>query len=504
MAGWRQSLQQSGRWQAALVLFAAGALLSMGFAPYHCWWVLFLSLPIFYVLLTNAKDWRQALWRSFFFGYGHYMAGTWWIANALLVDAAKFGWLLPFSILGLSAVMSFWFMVFGLLVHSLRRRMNLLLFTALWVVIELMRSWGIFGFPWNLTGYMALASLPFAQMASLVGVYGLSFILVLSGLMPLYWLGAAARGRRIASALVFVVVIGVIFLFGVERLKAPIATRDVGLRIVQPNIPQQVKGTPDGVVLGMKRLEMLSAVAPKGHSPDVTIWPESAYPFTVRDGDEISLPKIYGTLLTGAVRAEGVRPRVKVWNTLLALKKPEGILAAYDKSQLVPFGEFVPLRQILPLDKITPGDTDFSRGQGPTTLRVKDIPPFSALVCYEAIFPALAVNSSERPEWILNITNDAWYGFTAGPYQHFEMARMRAIEQALPLVRAANNGISAVIDARGMIVASMGLGGTGILDTPLPVSYPANFYATYGTILTIGMLGGAIFLSFFRSLRRQK
>ena len=158
--------------------------MALGFAPYDCWPVIFISLPIFYWLLTTATSYKQAAWRGFYFGYGHAIAGTWWIANALLVDADKFAWLFPFSVLGLSAVMALWFVVFALAVHSARARMSIIVFSTLWVLVELARSFGMFGFPWNLLGYMGLASLPFAQMASLIGTYGLSVILALLGLLP--------------------------------------------------------------------------------------------------------------------------------------------------------------------------------------------------------------------------------------------------------------------------------------------------------------------------------
>jgi apolipoprotein N-acyltransferase len=154
------------------------------------------------------------------------------------------------------------------------------------------------------------------------------------------------------------------------------------------------------------------------------------------------------------------------------------LLASYDKHQLVPFGEFVPLRSVLPLNKITPGDTDFSRGPGPRTITLAGIPPFSPQVCYEGIFAGLAVDARARPEWMLNVTNDAWYGMTAGPHQHFEMTRMRAIEQGLPMVRVANNGITAIVDGRGRVLQSLPLGARGVIDAKLPAPKKQTLYAS--------------------------
>lgn len=455
-----------GRKPTHLVLFAAGALYALAFAPFYYWPVIFASFPIFYALLVSSANCAQALWRGFFFGYGFFMAGTWWISKALLVDAEKFGWMLPFSVLGLSAVMALWFIPFAYLVYRLRARMSPLLFAGLWVVIEYARSYGIFGFPWNLAGYVSMASLTMAQGAALVGVYGLGFALVWLGLLPTYWIQGKRAGML--ASIAAVVLISAACVYGADRLHVRTAFTDVMLRLVQPNVPQEIKGTREGAEVASIALGRLTAMPAQGKAPDVIIWPETAYPYNVRSDMPVLVPGFKGVLLTGAVRAEGYRPEIKIWNSLVALSPGGDILATYDKHQLVPFGEFVPLRSVLPLDKITPGDLDFSRGEGVKTLDIKGIPPFSPLICYEGIFPALAADPNHYPDWLLNVTNDGWYGVSPGPYQHFDMVRMRAIEQGLPLVRVANSGISAVIDARGRIVQEIPLATQGYIDVRLP------------------------------------
>lgn len=435
--------------------------MALGFAPFHYWPVIFISLPTLYLILQTATTRWQAIWRSFFFGYGYFMAGTWWIANALLVDADKFAWLLPFSVLGLSAVMALWFAVLGLLAYALRRRMSPLLFALLWLALELLRSLGMFGFPWNLIGYMSLASLTFAQAASVIGVYGLSFIIVWVGLLPIYY--GVSRSRLLAASICTVLIVVGCYVYGASRLSNPTKFTDIQLRIVQPNIPQEVKGTQEGREVAVEALERLTELPATNAKPDVIIWPETAYPFVLHNDMRHGVPKL-DLLITGAVRVDGKQ----IWNSILTINGNGEVLASYDKHQLVPFGEFVPLRSILPLDKITPGNIDFSRGSGPQTLRVDTLPPFSPLVCYEVIFPWMAIDKAARPSWLLNVTNDAWYGDSPGPYQHFEMARMRAIEQRLPLIRSANSGISAVIDSRGRAVSILPLGIEGILDVALP------------------------------------
>ncbi|MGH6976371.1 MAG: apolipoprotein N-acyltransferase, partial [Stellaceae bacterium] len=189
-------------------------------------------------------------------------------------------------------------------------------------------------------------------------------------------------------------------------------------------------------------------------------------------------------------------PMVHYWNSLAAVDRNGRIVATYDKHHLVPFGEYVPLRGFLPMNKITPGTVDFSAGPGPRTLDLPNLPPVSPLICYEAIFPEQAVAPGTRPQWLLNITNDAWYGFTSGPFQHFAIARLRAVEQGLPLVRDGNNGISAVVDPLGRIVARLGLDDVGVLDAPLPRALPPTLYARFGdagfvVLLFVGLLAAA-------------
>ena len=468
------------RFLTAMLLFVAGGLMTLGFAPHYYWGFIFFSLPVFYIQLATSKSFGQACWRGFYFGYGYCMAGTWWISNSLLVDTDKFGWMVPLEVLGLSAVMALWFVLFAALVYLFRARMSNTGFVFLWVLIEYARSYGMFGFPWNLVGYMSLANLPIAQMASLIGTYGLSYCIVLIGLLPAYWLGSAPGQRKFGFTVLAILFVASCNAYGGYRMQTPVETTKTMLRLVQPNIPQSIKGSREGTELAIKELgELTGAALPKGKLPDATIWPETAYPFTLRNAAEQSLPPGVNLLLTGAVRAEGSGHDVRIWNSFAAMDAQGKILATYDKHQLVPFGEFVPLRTVLPLQKITPGNLDFSRGAGPMTLAVKGLPSFSPLICYEGIFPWLTVDKANRPEWLLNVTNDGWYGDSPGPYQHFDMVRMRAIEQGLPLVRVANSGISALIDPYGRIVASLPLNQRGMIDVRLPKALPPSLYEKY-------------------------
>lgn len=467
-----RNLAERPGWQVLGVSFIAGALLALAFAPYGFWPLIFISLPILYTTLHAATSVRQSILRAFLFGYGYFMAGTWWIAKAMLVDVEKFGWLMPISILGLSAAMAAWFALFGWLIYMLRARhvaVNLFLFATLWVLVEFLRSLGMFGFPWNLLGYTALASLPVAQMASVVGVYGLSFFVVLLGVAPLLW---QTRYRYLAWVAPLLM-IAAAYSYGAWRIPATIEMTETRLRIVQPSVPQSLKWTAEGKEDSLRTHAGLMRAPYNASRPDLIIWSETAFPFTLRANSPWparlgSILAANQILLTGAVLAEGEEENTKLWNGFVGIDGQGVVQARYEKHQLVPFGEFMPFRGVLPLDKITPGTIDFSRGAGVRTLHVAGVPPFSPLICYEVIFPWLAADAHDRPEWLLNVTNDGWYGNSAGPYQHFAMARMRAIEQGLPLVRAANNGISAVIDPYGRVVAALPLNAQDVLDSALP------------------------------------
>jgi len=485
-------LRLLSQWHALMVCFAAGAATSLAFAPLYLWWALPFALPAFYYLLDASGTRLNACMRGFMFGYGFFMAGTWWIANALAVDAAQFGWLIPISVVGLSAVMALWFGVFGWLVWWRRTGhavVDLVQFILLWVAVEYLRTLGMFGFPWNLLGYAALASPKLAQVASLIGSYGLSVCVLALAMLPValtsHRISALAKAIYTAVA-ASILILGMIF--GAARIPAQSALTEARVRVVQPNIAQAMKWTQQGRLESIRiHGELSRQPSENGAIPSTIIWAETAAPFTfypdsVWPARLSSMVPAGSTLLTGAVRADDSAPKLQLWNSIVAIS-PEGKwLTSYDKHQLVPFGEFVPLRSVLPLDKITPGSIDFSRGKGVHTTQVPGVPPFSALVCYEVIFPWLTVDAAQRPAWVLNATNDAWYGDTAGPYQHYATARMRAIEQGLPLVRAANTGISAIIDPYGRAVAQLPLNMRGVIDGALPKALAATPYARYHEI----------------------
>ena len=278
----------------------------------------------------------------------------------------------------------------------------------------------------------------------------------------------------------------------------PTVVTGIWLRIVQPSIPQSMKWQPAAAQANFRRLLDLSA-APAIHPLAAVLWPEAATPFLL-GRDAVARSAIAaiapqgGYVITGALRANPPPgPVAQVWNSIEALDGHGAIVARYDKAHLVPFGEYVPLRGLLPIDKITPGMMDLSAGAGPMTIALPGLPPFAPLVCYEVIFPGAIVDRDDRPAWLLNATNDAWYGRSSGPYQHFAIARTRAIEEGLPLVRVANNGISAVVDPMGRVLARTDLDAIGYVDAALPAAAAPTPYSRAGNWMVLALLAlGAV------------
>ena len=480
--------------------FVFGAVAALALAPFY---FLFLLVPAFCGLLWliyGATRPRAAFAIAWWFGLGHFAAGLYWIANALLVDAARFGWLIPFAILGLSGGLA----VFPALAGFAARRIaggyggvgRVLVFTALWVVLEWVRGWIFTGFPWNLTGSSWAVSDALMQMGSVTGIYGLSLLAVLTAAMPATLAAGDGWGGGRRPTLVAGAILALIWGGGAIRLsEAPALGTDnvpnVRLRLVQPNIAQADKWRADLRIPNLKEQLRMSLTPAVGPAPTHVIWSETAATFflsndvAVRRAIAAATPK-GGLIITGAPRttAVGKKP-FRAWNSLFALDDKGKVVSTYDKHHLVPFGEYMPFRGIINLDKITAGSTDFTPGPGPRTLRLPGLPAVSPLICYEVIFPGNVVNAADRPKWMLNLTNDAWYGISTGPYQHFDAARFRAVEEGLPLVRVANTGISGVIDAYGRVVRHLKLGEKATLDSALPTALPPTVYSRSGNAVAL-------------------
>ena len=454
------------------------------------------------------------------FGFGFFVAGLYWISAALFVDFATFWWLVPIAAAGLPALFALYAGVALLAINLASKHLRLsgtarvFGFAIAWTAAEWLRGHAFTGLPWNLIGSTWSGGFPGAiavlQCVAWIGIYGLSFLTVLAASLPVL-LGASSlvpisQCRRWMPAIGATLLVLAPGVSGAVRLEmSPIGTGDIWLRIVQPSIPQTTKWEPSAAESNLRRLLNLSAAASPRPIAAI-IWPEAATPFLLeRDatarGEIAAIVPKQGYLITGALRGSPPPgPVVHIWNSVEALNADGDVVAHYDKAHLVPFGEYVPIRDALPFKKITAGAIDLSAGPGPRTIVLSRLPPFAAAICYEAIFPGAIVDEQERPNWILNLTNDAWYGRSSGPFQHLASARTRTVEEGLPMVRVANNGISAVIDATGRVRARINLDAIGYADVALPAPAEPTLYSRAGdwslvALLLLGALPIALRLS---------
>jgi apolipoprotein N-acyltransferase len=516
-------------WKRAAIALLAGALSTLAMAPFNAWPVLFLTFPVVVWLIDGAGAGRfrgvpAAAMAGWWFGLGYFVPGLYWIGYAFLVDAPTFAWLLPFAILGLPAYLA----LFTALGFALARLLwtgdasRLISLAASLTFAEWLRGQALTGFPWNALGYALSEPLALAQTASLIGLWGMTFLAVAIFASPAVLIDGVSRGRKpwIAPAMALVVLLAMA-IFGAIRLNMqPTAMlADVKLRIMQPNLQQDVKFNYSAKAEVMKKYLALSDRASGPQSTgvrdvNVLIWPESAFPFFLtHEADAMAqiadlLPK--GTvLITGSVRAPDVPPGMRVtraYNSIYVIDHDGSVLSVYDKLHLVPFGEFLPFQDLLEkigLEQLTKVQGGFIAGTRRHALEIPGAPRALPLICYEIIFPGTIVSRDERPGWIVNLTNDGWFGISTGPYQHLQQARLRAIEQGLPVVRAANTGISAVIDPLGRIVARLGLGLEGVLDSGLPSAVPPTIYARIGDIPTAIIVVAALMLAISRRVRKR-
>ena len=515
-------------WRRAVIAFAAGAATTLALPPFNVWPLPFLTFPVLVWLIDGSAAGRfggmiAAAGAGWWFGFGYFLAGVYWVAHAFLVDAKTFGWLLPFAVIALPAGLSL-FTAFGTALARMlwaRGAMRVLALAVALTVAEWLRGHLLTGFPWNTFGYALTTQFAIAQAASLIGIWGLTFIAVAAYASPAVLADDSAdtRWRWIAPALA-VIVIAALAGYGIWRLdRTPTTFVDgVRLRLMQPNIQQDQRFNYSQRQVVMDRYAALSdrATGPNATGlTDVThlIWPESSFPFFLtREAEALAqIAKLLpdGTvLITGAVRAPETVPTEAVkraYNSIYVLDHDATILSIYDKVHLVPFGEYLPFQDFLErfgftqLVRVSGGFIPGDRRRAITTPRA---PPFLPLLCYEVVFPGEAVPSGERPGWLLNLTNDGWFGRSPGPYQHLQQARVRAIEEGLPLVRAANTGISAVIDPLGRVVNSLPLGTEGILDASLPRALPRTPYARWGDG-PAGLMVALAFILVLRWRRRQ-
>jgi len=469
-------LNASGKRGAALSTIFGG-LAALALAPYYLVFLLIPSFGYWFYRLHYAQSRSEVLWHSWCWGLGFFLVGLWWMVNPLWLFKEQYGWLIPFELVGINGGLALFPMLCGLGVYLakgylLKSRSVLQLmavFVVLYTIMEWLRGTILTGFPWNLVGYSFGVSDWSMQVASLANIYVLTAASVLLALSPVaVVMMRAARWWLVLPALAVIAIL----LFGWQRLeRADSGFSDISVRVVQANIPQELKWDPDYMQHALQKHIELSQAGRKG-AARVIIWPETAFPFMLKEESE--WPKLLADglepgqfLITGVVRSTGSGKDWKVYNSLVAIDHTGAIVAQYDKHHLVPFGEYVPLRQWLPLEKITAGAMDFTAGEPPRAFKLGENNAFLPLICYEVIFPRYS-GADKKASWLLNLTNDGWFGNSGQPRQHLDMSRFRAIEQGKPMVRVANTGISAVIDAYGRVIGSIPYNQEGVLDTLLP------------------------------------
>lgn len=500
-------------WRRLLTALLAGAFAATALPPLAFWPAMFVSIPLMIWLLDGVYGrlsdikarMRPAFTAGWALGFGYFGVSLYWIGEAFLVDAAVFAWLLPFAVTAMPAGLALFWGLAAMLAVALWSggASRVFVFAACFSSLEWLRGHVLTGLPWNAPAYVADTVLPIAQTGSLIGLYGLSFCVMLWAAWPALLASRPEAGSHYVVLLAVVASALAAFLYGSWRLNYVQVARQPGVivRIVQPNIAQKEKWRPENRRWIYQRYLDMTSKRATGLRPNVVVWPESALPALIdeQNGTRQQIAKAAGdgaVTVLGSLRRASAPPDGQqggaVSNSVLVLDDKGRVAGRYDKQKLVPFGEYLPFADVLEplgLRKLVEMPAGFQAGPGPLTMHIAGVPPFAPLVCYEAIFPRVLISRTDRPEWLLNVTNDAWFGRSAGPFQHLAQARMRAIEEGLPLVRAANTGISAVIDSLGRVMHRLKLGQRGIIDAHLPAPIRPTVYATYGDWLFFCLIG---------------
>jgi len=509
------------KWQRRAIILFSGIVASLALPPADIWPAVFVAFSTLVLLLDGierralspTKKFKAAFACGWLFGFGYFVVSLYWIGAAFLVEADKFAILLPLAVAALPAgIALFWGLATGLAVLAWRPGLTRILVLAVaFTLTEWLRGWVLTGFPWNTIGYTSAGMGGIDQLASFSGLYGVTFFVLVCAMAPALLF---SRHKSVILAGFLFSGFAVLWFGGnlykdFNRDNRP-ASGPV-IRVVQPNIDQRKKWDRAFRQANIEKYFQLSAFGPasggeSGKKFDALIWPESALPLLFDENPLLQarvadiLPPDT-VLIMGALRRQrkiaSGEAQNEFFNSVQAVDSEGQIVATYDKFHLVPFGEYLPGEEWLTplgLRKIVAIPGGFEAGLGPQTLNVGPLPAFSPLICYEIGFPGQIVDQDNRPGWIVNVTNDGWFGKTAGPYQHLAQARFRAIEQGLPIVRAANTGISAVIDPFGKIVSSIQLGTSGVMDVKLPNPREPTVYTRYGNWAAFAQIVGMLII----------
>ena len=440
--------------------------------------IAFLSWPA--LVIAGSDSMRFAGLVGGVTGFGWFLASLWWISLSLVTGDTNYWALLPVPLFGIPLLLALFWVPAAMIAHRIGRttlsRLGwFLLFLA---AAEWARGHVATGFPWNAPGYLFSAHLTLLQSASVLGLYGLTLVALAAGFAPAFWI---LGHRRIAIS--FAAVIPLLALAGAIRLATlPTTSVDVQklVRLVQPAVPQREKWDRGLRASHLQRLQHLS----RGQVPvpQLVIWPETAFAGLLDREPELLEAAVWealpfdGWLITGVPRFDRQR---RLFNSAALMRADGRIEALYDKRRLVPFGEFVPFRRFLPFADAIAGPIDFSAGSGNRLFSLPVYGNVQLLICYETLFPGVVVGPGPRPDILVNLTNDAWFGDTPGPWQHLAQAQMRAVEEGLPMLRVANTGVTAAFGPAGRELASISLGQTGFVDIDVPAPLSLTIYARW-------------------------
>ncbi len=494
-------------WKRNGLAFFVGLLLNLALPPFDFFAVGFVSFPVLLWLLEGADSSPSA--RGFlraypaavigwFFGFGYFLGGLWWLGNALLNAGDEFIWALPLAIFGLPAALALFFSIAAIIARMLRGSgIGAAASLAFAIgITEWLRGFVLTGFPWNGVGLTIMPSPVLMQSASVFGIVGMNALAVLVFALP----GCFALTRRVRwlGPALSVLLLGAHTAFGFVTLrdapeKVPAPDAKIA-RVVQPSIQQSEKwDEAERDRIFSIYLKMTAQLPEEGKPvPSLVIWPETAVPFIFTDrpdalaaiGEALKDGQI---LLAGTVRQEGTRENgdeLRYYNSIVAINSNGEIIDAADKVHLVPFGEYLPLGNTLRslgIDQIVTTPGGFSAGSRLHTFALPDLPSILPMICYEIIFPGALETTKTQPQLAVNVTNDAWYGRTPGPYQHFRLSQIRAVESGMPIIRSANNGVSGFIDSHGRISAALDLDVIGNLDMPIIQNNSRTLYSSDGT-----------------------
>ena len=487
----------------------SGALCGCAFAP-----VFFLpgvfALSFLCAQISKASSRKDAATYGYLFGLGLYLSTIYWIAFGVSVYIEQFWWVIPFALLGLPAFMAIFYGLLSIFVWQFRKyTLFHFIFCISWLFIEWLISWLFTGLPWTLIGYSLSVSNILIQTSSIFGILGLSFATI--------YVGSSVYSKKMLCIRVvvsFFIIVSIVY-YGFSRLQEnPTELSEVKVRIVQPSIPQNAKWDPQAFWENLdKQVEMSS----QDGSPDIIVWSEAAltvpyYYKPVYNTLKSVFTKEGQVLLSGGINDNKIQDEnYEIYSSLIALDDSGKLQFDYHKAHLVPFGEYIPFSKYLSLQKITYGTVDYTPGKR-EVLYLNSLNLYiQPLVCYESIFSEEVRIINSDADIIINITNDAWYGNSSGPYQHFEISKMRAIENGLPMIRAGNNGISAIIDPVGRVLRKLDLNKIDVIDgfIPLKLLFPTIF-SEYGQIavlawvLAILMLQLTVMLLYFWSIKLKK